>query len=80
MEIKELLMGVLDQLQHHQNGADSLPTCIRELGGSMLLSTKKDVSFPYKCIEVRPLTTVSIIGGAIHLSMDESSAGRINLC
>lgn len=80
MEIKELLMGVLDQRQHHQNRADSLPTCIQELGGSVLLSTKQDASIPYKSIEVRPLKTVTVIGGAIHLNMDESSAGRINLC
>lgn len=56
-------MGVLDQLQHHQKGADSLPSCIQELGGSILLSTKQDASFPYKCIEIRPLKTVTIIGG-----------------
>ena len=62
MEIKELLMGVLDQLQRHQKGAASLPTCIQELGGSMLLSTKQDASFLYKCIEIRPLKTVAITG------------------
>lgn len=53
-------MGMLDQLQHHQKGAVSPPTCIQELGGSMLLSTKQDAAFPYKCIEIRPLKTIAI--------------------
>lgn len=47
---------------------------------SVLLSTKQDASFPCKCIEIRPLMTVAIIGGEIHLNMDEPFAGKTNLC
>lgn len=80
MEIKELLMGVLDQLQHHQRGTDSLPTCIQGLGGSVLPSTKQDASFLCEYIEIRLLMIVAIIGVKIHLNMDEPSAGKTSLC